>query len=77
VNQTNQVARLAPKTPKPAKRKRVEDNAVEAIPVFNLVSIVHGKIVANRYSSMNSCTITDTLNAYNSNNRIAARELIF
>ena len=57
------------KTPKPAKRKRVvEDNAVEAIPVVSSrtgrivqPSTVHGTIVANRYSTMNSCTITDTL----------------
>ena len=38
-------------------------------------SIVRGKVVANRYSSMNSCTITDTLNGNNGNNRIAAREV--
>ena len=80
----NKPSSKAPKTPKPAKRKRVEDNAVEAIPVASSrtgrivqPSIVRGKVVANRYSSMNSCTITDTLNGYNGNNRIAAREVIF
>ena len=69
MNQINQVARLQ------RLQNQQREKELKTTPSRVQPSIVHGKIVANRYSSMNSCTITDTLNGYNGNNRIAAREV--